>query len=206
MGGPDGPEPKTTYEYESTSPDDLFQINAKDIGVQGMKIDRMFFEKFEDKVKEDPFLQKNVQDGRWDQVLDYVKNQILNKPEEFFTVEKLRKAAEVDRRLTLREILEKAFGFIPYFKNKDELLEEEFQKFLADYKPEDPQIINPMKYFFKAYASDSHLRGIIDKCLFAQLNVNPTFGMRDFKAIPDVWRKKIPEYIKDYVPLNQFMQ
>ena len=41
---------------------------------------------------------------------------------------KLRKAAAADRRLTLREILEKVFGLIPRFKSKDELLEDEFAK------------------------------------------------------------------------------
>ena len=48
-------------------------------------------------------------------------------------INKLRKAAAVDRRLGLREILEKVFGLIPRFKSKDELLEEEFSKFVAEY-------------------------------------------------------------------------
>lgn len=26
-----------------------------------------------------------------------------------------------------------------------------------------------------------------------------------FKAVPKEWRDKIPEYVKDYVSLNQFM-
>ena len=29
--------------------------------------------------------------------------------------------------------------------------------------------------------------------------------MSDFKAVPLVWRTRIPEYVKDYVPMNQFM-
>jgi len=29
--------------------------------------------------------------------------------------------------------------------------------------------------------------------------------MADFKAVPKAWRDKIPEYVKDYVSLNQFM-
>jgi type I restriction enzyme R subunit len=37
------------------------------------------------------------------------------------------------------------------------------------------------------------------------LNTNPTFNMQDFKAVPSTWRERIPDYIKDYVPLNQFM-
>ncbi len=56
-------------------------------------------------------------------------------PAEFYTQDKLRRTAGVDRRLTLREILEKIFDLIPYFKGKDELLEDEFQKFLLDQPP-----------------------------------------------------------------------
>ena len=58
--------------------------------------------------------------------------------EDYISLDKLRKAAAVDRRLTLREILEKVFGLIPRFKSKDELLEEEFSKFVADRVPEPP--------------------------------------------------------------------
>ena len=90
-----------------------------------MRIDRMFFNKFEDEMKQDDFVAENVREGKWDLVLNYINEEIMNKPEEYYTIEKLRKAAEVDRRLTLREIIEKTFGLIPYFKSKDELLEEE---------------------------------------------------------------------------------
>ena len=73
----------------------------------------------------------------------------------------------MDRRLTLREILEKIFGLIPGFKSKDELLEDEFQKFLLDQPPDaldkHADAIVALKYFFKAYATDGRLRDIIDK-------------------------------------------
>jgi type I restriction enzyme R subunit len=62
-----------------------------------------------------------------------------------------------------------------------------------------------MKYYFKAYATDHHLREIIEAGQLTSLNVYPAFGMSDFKAVPPVWRTRIPEYVKDYVPLNQFM-
>jgi type I restriction enzyme R subunit len=29
--------------------------------------------------------------------------------------------------------------------------------------------------------------------------------MADFKAVPREWRERVPEYVKDYVSLNQFM-
>ena len=62
-----------------------------------------------------------------------------------------------------------------------------------------------LKYFFKAYATDGGLRDTIDKGRLTELNVNPAFSMADFKAVPREWRARIPEYVKDYVSLNQFM-
>ena len=192
-------------EFENFNPDTLLKVKEEQIGFEGMKIDRMFFEQFEDVVKDDTFIKNNIEDGRWENVIDYVNSQIMNKPEEFFTIDKLRRAAGVDRRISLREIIEKAFGFIPYFKSKDELIEEEFSKFIADYKPDDISKIVPMKYFFKAYVTDNRVRDIIETRKFNDLYTNPTFDMSDFRAVPVEWRTKIPEYVKDYVPLNQFM-
>jgi len=171
-----------------------------------MKIDRMFYEKFEDTVRENDFITASIEAGQWDRVIDYVNKEVFDKPEEFYTLEKLRKAAAVDRRLTLREILEKIFGLIPRFKSKDELLEEEFSKFVADRKPDEAKIIPALKQFFKAYATDSQVRAIIDdpKRLTA-LYTNSSFTIADLKAVPPEYRKIIPDYIKDYVSLNQFV-
>ena len=57
-----------------------------------------------------------------------------------------------------REILERVFDLIPRFKSKDELLEEEFAKFVADHKPNRAgTAIIPIKNYFKAYATDGYL-------------------------------------------------
>jgi type I restriction enzyme R subunit len=205
--GRDGGEgPSVVIEgYERFDPDVLKSLQVQDIGAEGMKIDRMFFEKFEERVTEDEFIKTNVQEGNWEGIIEYVSAHILDKPEEFFTLDKLRKAAGIDRRLSLREIIEKAYGFIEQFKTKDDLIEEEFEKFVADTKPDKPDIIMPLKYFFKSYITDTQVRDIIENKRLTELNTNPTFNMQDFKAVPASWRERIPEYIKDYVPLNQFM-
>ncbi len=201
----------TNGDFENFNPDSLMELKEERIGLEGMKIDRMFFEQFEDRVKDDAFIKENVEKGKWDSVLDYVNKHIMGKPDEFYSVDKLRRSAGVDRKLSLREIMEKAFGFIPHFKSKDELLEEEFGKFIADFNQVDinkiiPNKIVPMKYFFKAYVTDNHVRDIIETRQFAKLNNNPTFDINDFKAVPEEWRTTIPEYVKDYVPLDQFMR
>jgi type I restriction enzyme R subunit len=191
--------------YENPDGDKLVVMEETIIGLNGMKIDRMFFDQFGDKVKKDDFIRENIAIGQWEKVIEYMNENILNKPEEFYTIEKLRRAAGVDRRISMREILENIYGMIPYFKSKDKLLDEEFEKFIIDRKPDNPSHIVAMKYFFKAYTTDSKVRDIIDNKRYTDLNVNPNFTMKDYKAIPKNWREIIPEYIKDYISLNQFM-
>jgi type I restriction enzyme R subunit len=190
--------------YEHLGSDILATIKEEAIGPEGMKIDRMFFEKFEDTVRENKVIATAIEAGQWERVIDYVNREVFDKPEEYYNLDKLRKAAAVDRRLTLREILEKIFGLIPHFKSRDEMLEEEFSKFVADYKPEESEAIPAIKTFFKAYVTSDQVRHIIESKQFTDLATNPVFSTRDFKAVPSKYRTIIPEYVKDYVSLNQF--
>jgi len=202
-GGDTGPvELGGVYQYLGA--DIIASVKEETIGHEGMKIDRMFFEKFEDTVREDKTIAAAVESGQWDRVIDYVNREVFDKPEEFYTLDKLRKAAAVDRRLTLREILEKIFGLIPRFKSKDELLEEEFAKFVADYKPEEAEAIPAIKAYFKSYVTSDQVRHVIESRQFTDLATNPVFSNRDFRAVPAKYRTLIPEYGKDYVSLNQF--
>jgi type I restriction enzyme R subunit len=206
-GGGGGKGPVITGgTYEHLGEDILSTIKEEAIGEQGMRIDREFYAKFEEVVRENDFIAAAVEAGQWDRVIDYVNKEVFDKPSEYYSLDKLRKAAGVDRRLTLREILEKIFGLIPRYKSKDELLEEEFSKFVADRKPGEAKLIPALKHFFKAYATDSQVRAILDdpKRLTA-LYTTSSFTIADLKAVPPEYRKAIPEYIKDYVSLNQFV-
>ena len=202
--GGEGKGPSFTFAYEHLGADILSEIKEETVGPQGMKIDRMFFDRFADVVREDPVVAKGVEAGQWDQVIDYVTREVFDKPEEYYTLAKLRRAAEVDRRLTLREILEKVLGLIPRFKSRDELLDEEFDQFAVTQKLEKAADILPIKNYFKAYATDGYLRSIIDKGQFSVLATNPAFNRTDFRAVPRQYRQLVPEYINDYVSLNQF--
>ena len=127
---------------------------------------------------------------------------VFEKPNEYYNLPKLREAAKVDRRLSLREIIEKMFGYIPYFKSKDELLEEEFDKFDSAYLPEEAYF-EFAKNYFKSYITDAQFRDIIENKNFALLNTNANGD--SFKKLSPELRTIIPEYIKDNVSINQFM-
>jgi type I restriction enzyme R subunit len=190
------------YDYQGS--DALNEIKEEVVSNYGMKIDRMFFSNFESTIKEDKTIVEAIEAGQWDRVIDYVNREIFDKPDEFYSLEKLRKAADVDRRLTLREILEKVFGLIPRFKSKDELLEEEFSKFVADHVPPDPANIPAIKHYFKSYIISDKVRDIIDQKDFTALATNPALKTKDYRAVPEEYRTLVPQYVRDYVTLNQF--
>jgi len=189
-------------EYDSTKIDPLKTLRFQEIDEKGMKIDRMYFDQFEETVKEDAAVQKMIKDHDLDAIEQYIVNNIFNKPEEYYNLDKLRNSMKVDRRLSLKEIIEKIFGYIPYFKSKDELLEDEFDKFDSRYLP-DEKVFDYAKNYFKSYITDSEFREIIEQKKYALLNTNPNGNV--FRNLPPELRKLIPEYIKDNITLNQFM-
>ncbi len=148
------------------------------VPVYGMKIDRKFFERFEDKVKAAAEVRRRYERGDVKGAAEIVIAELFNKPDDFFNLDKLRKAVQADRRITLREILANAFGEIERFKTKDELLEEELAKFVSIHKP-DARYIPVIRQFFKAYVTDGAVRTIVDSREFGRLADNPKVSLGD---------------------------
>jgi len=188
-GGEEGGGGVTGGTFEHLGEDILSTIKEETIGVEGMKIDRMFYEKFEDTVRENDFIAASVEAGEWDRVIDYVNKELFDKPAEFYNLDKLRKAAAVDRRLTLREILEKIFGLIPRFKSKDELLEEEFSKFVADYKSDKWKVYIPTSERHKTCEPEDIMIGRYGPPVFQILKgKRGAYNVALIKCIPNLVR------------------
>ncbi len=184
--------------------DPLLTLVEENIGPEGMRIDRELLRKFEDRIVMDDVIRKHVELGNWESVVSHIQQEIFDKPEEYFNLEKLRKAAKIDRKVSIREMVEKIFGIVPKFKSKDELLEGEFDKFISIYPPEEDVNVRALKYFFKAYIVDQDIRKIIEAKDFQALQTNPTLTISQFKEVAPKYREVVPMYIKDYVKLDQF--
>ncbi len=200
---PESQPPPSPTGYTNVDPDPLKKQVEYAVPVYGMKIDRKFYEQFEEKVKKDSVVREYYERGDVRAAEEYVRQNLFDKPEEFYNLDKLRKAVQLDRRLTLREIIEKIFGGLDKFKSKDDLLEEELAKFVSVHKP-DARHMPQIRLFFKAYVTDGEIRDIVDKREFNRLATNPKVNLANFRAL-NSWRDIIPEYVKDYVPLNQFL-
>jgi type I restriction enzyme R subunit len=184
-------------------PDPLKTIEETPVGPDGMKIDRKLFERFSRPILDDPQLSRAVENRQWEHAVQILRDNYANKPEDYVTIEKLMKSEGLDRRPSWKEVLMLIFGKIDHFKTKDELLEEEFQKFVAINKPE-PEKALPIKNLLYAYITDPEIRQIIDEGNFAALASNPKLSLSDLQALGN-WLKLVPAYVKDYIPLNTFL-
>lgn len=198
----DGLSTTSIPEYESQLSDRIRTVQETAVGYEGMKVDRMLYGAFSETAKKDEQLSKLVRNFDWEAAEQYVEQHLFEKPNDFINLEKLRRAIGSDRRVSLQEILEVIFGLKPFFRSRRELIGEAFDKFDSRYRPNESEF-DAVKQFFDAYVTDEEFRQIIESRQFARLATHP--AGRAFGAVSEKWRTLVPDYVKDYVPLNQFM-
>lgn len=184
--------------------DQLASISETHIGVEGMRIDR---EGFRRAVEED-ILANDTLATLWNNgdiagAEDYTKTNIFDRPNHFLNLQGIRKTFNVDRRITVREFLQVAFGQKTGFESKDELLESEWSKF-TEVNPVDQEHYAPVKSFFKAYIVDEEVRGIVTRNTPAEFFHCASFDFEEYQRL-NGFKTMVPTYIKDYVSLNTFM-
>ncbi len=191
--------------YENFDPDPLKFLSETIVGLEGMKIDRMFFDKFEEKVKEDVTAREQYEQGNYGAVQHYIEKEIMNKPAEYYTWEKIKRSIGIDRRLTVKEILDKIFGAIPAFKSKRELIEDEFESYLLT-RPIQSDKYAEIKRFFETYIMDKEVRRIIEDEKYQLLGTEVgTYTMADLKELGLANMRQVVDYINDNVNVTKFV-
>ena len=204
---PDKPALGPIDEIVIDDPDSIKTISEVKIDQDGMKIDREFWGKAKDEIFKNELIKQAVEEERWERAENIIRKQYEDKPNLFLNLEKIKNSENLDRRIRWKEVLQRIFGMIDYFPNREELLKEECDKFISSYKPES-QYVPYIKNYLRAYIIDEDFRRIIDRGEFANLYHTTVFTMEDFKALNGntPWQGKIPEYVKTYVNLNTFME
>ncbi|MFA5471779.1 MAG: DEAD/DEAH box helicase family protein [Acholeplasmataceae bacterium] len=189
----------------SKSDDHLVGINELTVGTLGMKIDRKFYSSFEEKIDNDSRVQELIKSQDIEGLILYLQQQIFNKPAEYFTVDKLEKALDLNRRLTIREI---AFNILDNehgYKNREQLFEDEFYNFLLVNKTEFEEYPDELEYIkelFIAYISDKTIKDAIDSKKY-QVLINSELNTA-LKKVRNIKIKNMTllEYIVIYVRSN----
>lgn len=193
---------KDGYNFEDD--DAILTFQESKIGFEGMKVDRMLFQQFEENIKNDQDIIDAIGIGNMDSATALTIEKYINQADNEFTLDKLRKALKIDRKISVREILDLIFNGNE-IKSKDVLIRDEFDKFLSTIDVTDISDIEALRYFFIAYISDPTVRSIIDNHDYPALNYNPTLNKEDFIRVDERMRDVIPTYIKTYIRMDKFI-
>ncbi|HEX8429180.1 DEAD/DEAH box helicase family protein [Hymenobacter sp.] len=203
--GPPPPPPIGGYSF--TGPDDLHDLVEEQIGEYGMRVDREYARGFEnatrERVQQDAAAAAAVTRKDWDIVEEFVKRNLFNMPTEYWTTDKLREAYNVNRRISLTEILQKIFGDITDFKTREQLADEYFNQFLS-VEGVDGSKVEELRALFLCYLFDPELRAILTRKQYSLLNTSNCITTHELKILKEPQINFTINYINDYISLNQF--
>ena len=199
-------DPSVIDKVINKGTDFLLTIDEEKVPETGMLIDRKLYTKFEDKVRQDPNVQKMIEDADIEKLEWYLKDQVFDKPTEYFNIPKLEQALGMDRRITVREVAMNILGLLTGYKSKKEKLVDEFNNFKLLNKEELEQYagdkIDNIETVFEAYIVDEFVRECVYTKQYSKL-LNSVIK-DELKEISNIRLKNKPllEYIKDYVAEN----
>ena len=182
--------------------DPLASFEEISLTTQGMKIDRVYFDKFKRTIESHPELKELVELGDMSKVEDYLDEKVFEKTEEHFTIKNLEKALKVDRKVSAMDILLYGFGFTSRIKSKKEFIDEEFEKFDDIFSPEET-IFESTKYFFETYISEPEVRELINSKNYALLRNHSSNLMEHFRLLPETFRDNLILYIDNNVEMDK---
>lgn len=208
-GGGGGGSGSNGYTY--TGPDDVKSVAAEEFGPDNiMRVDKEAFSKnFEVKAREEAEksddLREAVEREDWQRLWNYLSANLFDKPQEFWDFEKLQNAYGIDRRISPEEIMRKVF--IPGYrlKTRQDLVEEQFERFIGSVKL-DFSNFNEAKQLFSSYLLFDDIRGVInDQTRMGSLATDMRLSMQDLKKLGRPGIDTTINYIKDNVALNRFL-
>ena len=184
--------------------DDIKSITETVVSSTGMRVDRESFRKaIDEDVIGNEKLKTMWENGDSEGAESYTRTEIFDKPKHFLNLEKIRSVFNIDRRLSVKEFLEFAFGERDRFAMKDELLDSEWEKFVETNDVDQTHYVDA-KHFFKAYITEPEIREVVESKKYAELHQSPVLSFEEFNRL-NGFKTIIPQYIKDYVSLNTYM-
>jgi type I restriction enzyme R subunit len=198
--GPKDPNdpPTKTGPIDLAVMDPLQSVSETAEGVI-MRIDREGFKtKVAPDVASDPVLAAMWANGDISAAEAYVKENVFDKPANYLNLDKVRKIFNVDRKISVKELLEVIFGEKESFDMKDDLLESEWERFMTIHKV-GQDYYEPVKNFFKAFLVDEEVRDIVKTKEFARFYHCASFDFSDYERL-NGFKDKVPQYIRDYAP------
>lgn len=198
-------DPLPTYHaVELGEFDKLKTSGVTAVGREGMVVDREMFKTFIEETRENEGL-RELDENDPVAALEYLKNQILDKPSHYMTLEKIKKYYKLDRRIGLREALDIIMGRIEQPKKKAEIISDYFTDFVvnkgfAEKLSENTELFHLSYRLFDAYISSQLVRDSIDEGKFGNLEQTGQITMKEYSLLyNEGLSEPIINYIRDYI-------
>lgn len=211
-GSGDGIVESPTGDYRSRldlgEADGLHHQTTTIVDGLGMVIDREMFHAFVDEVSHDQELIKRDDTDR-EAAIDYLKNNILEKPSHFMTLDKIRRHFKLDRKVTIGEALDIVMGRIDEPKKKAELISDKFQeaivnKGLVEKLADDSQLFHQAYHLFDAYISSKTVQEAIDSKEYGKLEQTSQISLDDYTMLYHAGiSEPLITYIRDYIDTDK---
>ena len=188
--------------------DKLESKNETIVGREGMVIDREMFRKFVEETREDAELQRLDAENP-NAALEYLKNNVLDKPNHYMTLEKMKKHFKLDRRISLGEALDIIMGRTSEPKKKAEIIGSHFSDFVAtkglsEKLSEDTELFHLAYQLFDAYISSPQVKDAIDSGQFGNLTQTGQISLAEYtKLHQNELAQPIVSYIRDYIDTDK---
>jgi type I restriction enzyme R subunit len=203
------PGPVITFEYgEQGLPDAIKNTTLTTVDGSGMVVDREMFKEFVAGAREDAELRRLDEEDPI-AALEYLKNNVLDKPNHHMTLEKMKKYFKLDRRINLGEALDIIMGRSEVPKKKGEVIAEHFSEFvitkeLSERLSEDNELFHLSYSFFDAYISSESVKKAIDSREYARLDDTGQFSVVNFVRLNNEQLfEPIVNYIRDYIDTDK---
>lgn len=201
----------TTGESALVDIDELDRLKSAittPVGREGMLVDQEMFRRFVADAQSDEELIKRDETSR-DSAKEYLKNRILDRPEYYMTLDKIRRYFKLDRKITLGEALDIIMGRIETPKTKKTLIEESFSDFvdirgLSERLSEDTDLFYRAFKLFDAYISSDAVREAISSQEYGRLEDSNQVSMEDIEILHQAGLfEPIVNYVRDYVDIEK---
>lgn len=202
-------EPRVNYgPLELGEHDELKTAEETAVGLEGMRIDQEMFQSFRADAQADAELQRlDSEDPR--AALEYLKNNLLDKPNHYMTLDKIKNYFKLDRRIRLDEVLDIIMGRTEQPKQKAEVIYDKFNDFvqtkdLAEKLADNPKLFKLSYRLFDAYISSQIVRNSIDSGELGDLEQSGQITMDDYGQLYQAdLTEPIVRYINDYVDIEK---
>ena len=185
--------------------DEILRILTMEFA-EGMRIDNARNASAEQKLLKDEELRQAVKENRLDDAKSLCDK---NHPKEI--IDFLQGQATQHSRLTHRlvnvgEVLMLIFDEITELKNREEMMDEETEKFLTELASDDSEMTTAVAEIFKACIDDKKVMEIIENGTFADLAHNPVLSPETCGEVTREIHLSIVEYIKTKIDMDIYTQ